>query len=70
MLGPLFIFIEPNGSITFYSENDNRTSFNCNDYIIDTINSTYQMDTFYIQKNINNKTYILNSIKNKMIILN
>lgn len=59
---PLYIY-EPNGSITFYSENDNRTSFNCNDYIIDTINSTYQMDTFYIQKNINNKNIYIEFYK-------
>ncbi len=54
-VNPPFYIYEPNGAITFFSENDNRTSFNCNDYIIDTINSSIQMDTFYIQKNLNNK---------------
>ena len=59
---PLYIY-EPNGSISFYSNEDNRNPFNCNDYIIDTINSSTDLDTFYIQKNINNKNIYIEFYK-------
>ena len=51
---PLYVY-EPDGSYYLYSNEDNRPSFNCENYIIDTVNSTSKLDTFYIQKNENNK---------------
>ena len=51
---PLYVY-EPNGLLTFYSNDDNRPSFNCENYIIDTITSSTELDTFYIDKNENNK---------------
>ncbi len=62
-VNPPFYIYEPNGSITFYSNEDNRNTFNCNNYIIDTINSSTQLDTFYIQKNINNKNIFIEFYK-------
>ena len=52
---PPFYVYEPNGSYYLYSNEDNRPLFNCEDYIIDTVNLTNQLDTFYIQENENNK---------------
>tara|TARA_B100001287_G_scaffold180271_1_gene151999 strand:+ start:751 stop:1491 length:741 start_codon:yes stop_codon:yes gene_type:complete len=51
---PLYVY-EPNGLLSLYSNEDNRPSFNCENYIIDTISSSTELDTFYIQKNENNK---------------
>ena len=69
-VNPPFYIYEPNGSITFYSNEDNRNTFNCNNYIIDTINSSSQLDTFYIQKNINNKNIFIEFYKKMKINLN
>ena len=54
IIPPLYIY-EPNGLLSFYSNEDNRPSFNCENYIIDTISSSSELDTFYIQNNKNNK---------------
>ena len=51
---PLYVY-EPNGMYYPFSNEDNRPSFNCEDYIIDTITSSTELDTFYIQQNENNK---------------
>ena len=51
---PLYVY-EPNGLLSLYSNEDNRPSFNCENYIIDTISSSTELDTFYIEKNENNK---------------
>ncbi|MAR65482.1 MAG: hypothetical protein CMB83_06135 [Flammeovirgaceae bacterium] len=59
---PLYIY-EPNGAITLFSDIDNRSEFNCNDYIIETSNSSNQSDTFLIQKNINNKNIYIEFYK-------
>ena len=55
---PLYIY-EPNGVYYLYSNEDNRPSYNCEDYIIDTVNTTNKLDTFYIQKNENNKNIFI-----------
>ena len=47
---PLYVY-EPNGLLSLYSNEDNRPSFNCENYIIDTISSSTELDTFYIEKN-------------------
>ena len=59
---PLYIY-EPNGVYYLYSNEDNRPSYNCEDYIIDTVNSTNKLDTFYIQKNENNKNIFIEFYK-------
>ena len=59
---PLYIY-EPNGVYYLYSNEDNRPSYNCEDYIIDTVNSTNKLDTFYIQKNENNKNIFIDFYK-------
>jgi len=59
---PLYIY-EPDGSYYLYSNEDNRPSFNCENYIIDTVNSTSKLDTFYIQKNENNKNIFVEFYK-------
>tara|TARA_B100002051_G_C16735563_1_gene641019 strand:+ start:1 stop:741 length:741 start_codon:yes stop_codon:yes gene_type:complete len=59
---PLYIY-EPNGVYYLYSNEDNRPSYNCEDYIIDTVNTTNKLDTFYIQKNENNKNIFIEFYK-------
>ena len=59
---PLYVY-EPDGSYYLYSNEDNRPSFNCENYIIDTVNSTSKLDTFYIQKNENNKNIFVEFYK-------
>ena len=59
---PLYIY-QPNGTYFLYSNNDNRPSFNCNDYIIDTVSTLSVLDTFYIQKNENNKNIFVEFYK-------
>ena len=59
---PLYIY-EPNGALTLFSDIDNRSPFNCNEYIIDTLNSSNLLDTFLIQKNINNKNIYIEFFK-------
>lgn len=59
---PLYVY-EPNGVYYLYNNDDNRPTFNCDNYIIDTINSTTQLDTFYIQKNENNKNIFIEFYK-------
>ena len=59
---PLYVY-EPDGSYYLYSNEDNRPSFNCENYIIDTVNSTSKLDTFYIQKNENNKNIFIEFYK-------
>ena len=59
---PLYIY-EPNGVYYLYNNEDNRPSFNCENYIIDTVNSTSKLDTFYIQKNENNKNIFIEFYK-------
>lgn len=59
---PLYVY-EPNGVYYLYNNEDNRPTFNCDNYIIDTVNSTTQLDTFYIQKNENNKNIFIEFYK-------
>lgn len=59
---PLYIY-EPNGVYYLYSNEDNRPSYNCENYIIDTVNTTNKLDTFYIQKNENNKNIFIEFYK-------
>ena len=59
---PLYVY-EPDGSYYLYSNEDNRPSFNCENYIIDTVNYTSKLDTFYIQKNENNKNIFVEFYK-------
>jgi hypothetical protein len=59
---PLYVY-EPNGAITLFSDIDNRSSFNCKEYIIDTLNSSNLLDTFLIQKNVNNKNIYIEFYK-------
>ena len=59
---PLYIY-EPNGVYYLYNNEDNRPSFNCENYIIDTVSSTSKLDTFYIQKNENNKNIFIEFYK-------
>lgn len=59
---PLYVY-EPNGSYYLFSNEDNRPNFNCENYIIDTVNSTNKLDTFYIQKNENNKNIFIEFYK-------
>ena len=59
---PLYIY-EPNGVYYLYSNEDDRPSYNCEDYIIDTVNTTNKLDTFYIQKNENNKNIFIEFYK-------
>ena len=47
---PLYLY-KPNGAYSLFSNEDSRPSFSCQDYIIDTIFQTTELDTFYIQKN-------------------
>ncbi len=54
IIPPLYIY-EPNGTYYIFSNEDNRPSFNCENYIIDTLAGSSRLDTFYIQKNENNK---------------
>lgn len=54
IIPPLYIY-EPNGTYYIFSNEDNRPSFNCENYIIDTLTGSSRLDTFYIQKNENNK---------------
>ena len=59
---PLYVY-EPNGVYYLYNNEDNRPTFNCDNYIIDTVNSTTQLDTFYIQKNENNNNIFIEFYK-------
>ena len=59
---PFYVY-QPDGSYYFYSDDDDRTPFNCSDYIIDTVNTTTVLDTFYIQKNENNKNIFIEFYK-------
>ena len=59
---PFYIY-QPNGTYYLYSNNDNRPSFNCNDYIVDTVSTLSVLDTFYIQKNENNKNIFVEFYK-------
>ena len=68
---PLYLY-KPNGSYSLFSNEDSRPSFSCQDYIIDTVFQTTELDTFYIQKNENNKNifveyYIKNGENYKFI---
>ena len=60
---PRLYIYEPNGVYYLYSNEDNRPSYNCEDYIIDTVNTTNKLDTFYIQKNENNKNIFIEFYK-------
>ena len=59
---PLYLY-KPNGSYELFSNNDSRPAFSCQDYIIDTVFQTTQLDTFYIQKNENNKNIFVDFYK-------
>ena len=59
---PLYVY-EPNGTYYSFSNNDNRPSYNCEDYIIDTVSSTSKLDTFFIQKNDFNKNIFIEFLK-------
>lgn len=59
---PLYVY-EPNGVYYLHNNEDNRPTFNCDNYIIDTVNSTTQLDTFYIKKNENNKNIFIEFYK-------
>ena len=64
-----FIYINQMDPILF-SNDDSRPSFNCQDYIIDTVFQTTELDTFYIQKNENNKNIFVNIILKMEKIMN
>ena len=59
---PFYVY-QPDGSYYFFSNDDERPPFNCSDYIIDTVNTTAILDTFYIQKNENNKNIFVEFYK-------
>ena len=59
---PLYIY-KPNGSYELLSNDDSRPTFNCQDYIVDTVFQTNKLDTFYIQKNENNKNIFVDFYK-------
>ncbi len=54
IIPPLYVY-EPNGTYYLFSNEDNRPTFNCENYIIDTLTGSSRLDTFYIKKNENNK---------------
>jgi len=59
---PLYVY-EPNGTYYSFSNSDNRPSYNCEDYIIDTVSTTSKLDTFFIQKNDFNKNIFIEFLK-------
>ena len=59
---PLYVY-EPNGTYYPFSTDDNRPDYNCENYIIDTISSSSELDTFFIQKNDFNKNIFVEFLK-------